>query len=180
VPAQGSGGDSASSDGYAERTGASLCAGKASNAGRSSVVAANQGRDVPGGVTVVAMLAIVVGIVELFAGIVMVIFSDDVSGYSTTSAIVFGILTFVVGAIYLWVGRGLLKLDPGAWMVGLFISGLRAVYDVVWLIVLGLDGIGITTLIALVINLLVFAALWSGRAAFGAGGAGGADTPQPA
>ncbi|HMJ03625.1 MAG TPA: hypothetical protein VK506_11815 [Conexibacter sp.] len=142
-------------------------------------MSANQGTDVPGGVTVVAMLAIVIGIVELFAGVVMIVFSGDVSGYSTTAAIVFGIVTLVVGLIYVWVGRGLLKLDPAAWMVGLFVSGLRAVYDVVWLIVLGLDGIGITTLIALVVNLLVFAALWSGRASFGADGSGG-NTPQPA
>ncbi len=140
-------------------------------------MSANQGTDVPGGVTVVAMLAMVVGIVELFAGVVMVVFSGDVSGYSTTAAIVFGILTFLVGAIYVWVGRGLLRLDPAAWMVGLFVSGFRAVYDVVWLLVLGLDGIGVTTLIALAINLLVFAALWSGRASFGAGGPG---TAQPA
>lgn len=141
-------------------------------------MSANQPTDVPGGVTVVAMLAIVVGIVELLAGVVIVVVSGDVSGYSTASAIVFGILTLLVGAIYIWVGRGLLRLDPSAWMVGLFISGLRAVYDVVWLIVLGLDGIGITTLVTLVVNLLVFGALWSGRTAFGAGG--GPDTLKPA
>ena len=144
-------------------------------------MSANSPTDVPGGVTVVAMLAMVVGIVELFAGIVMIVFSGDVHGYSATSAIVFGILTFLVGAIYLWVGRGLLRLDPSAWMVGVFISGFRAIYDLVWLLVLGLDGIGVTSLIALVINLLVFAALWSGRAAFGAGtGGGGPGNAQPA
>jgi len=130
-------------------------------------------------VTVVAMLAIVAGIVELVAGIVLVIFSGDVHGYSTGSAVVFGIVTAIVGAIYVWVGRGLLRLDTGAWFVGAFISGFRAVYDLIWLIVLGLDGIGITTLIALIINVLVFAALWSGRAAFGAGG-GGPRGAQPA
>jgi hypothetical protein len=141
-------------------------------------VSANSSTDVPGGVTVVAMLAMVIGVVELIAGVVLVIASGDVHGYSTTSAIVFGIVTFVVGAIYVWVGRGLLKLDPAAWMVGVFISGFRAIYDLVWLLVLGLDGIGVTTLIALIVNLLVFAALWSGRAAFGAGG--GPGDAQPA
>lgn len=142
-------------------------------------MASQQGGDVPGGVMVVAMLAIVVGVVELFAGVVLIVFSGDVSGYSTTAAIVFGILTLLVGAIYIWVGRGLLKLDPAAWMVGLFVAGFRATYDLIWLIVLGLDGIGVATLIALVVNVLVFVALWSGRNAFGAGGAGG-NTPQPA
>jgi hypothetical protein len=141
-------------------------------------VSASSPTDVPGGVTVVAVLAIVIGIVELVAGIVMVIVSGDVHGYSTGSAIVFGIVTFLVGAIYIWVGRGLLRLDPAAWMVGIFISGFRAIYDLVWLLVLGLDGIGITTLIALIANLLVFAALWSGRTAFGAGG--GPSNAQPA
>jgi hypothetical protein len=142
------------------------------------VMASQQGGDVPGSVTVVAMLAIVVGIVELFAGVVILVVSGDVDGYSTTAAIVFGILTLLVGLAYVWVGRGLLKLDPAAWMVGVFVSGFRVVYDVVWLLVLGLDGIGVTTLIALAINLLVFAALWSGRAAFGAGD--GPGNAQPA
>lgn len=142
-------------------------------------MAANQRTDVPGGVTVVAMLAIIVGIVQLVGGVVLIVLSGDVSGYSTTAAIVFGAITLVVGLIYLWIGRGLLRLDASAWMVGLFISGLRATYDLVWLIVLGIDGIGVTTLIALIVNALVFVALWSGRGAFGAGGPGG-NPPQPA
>ncbi len=143
-------------------------------------MSANSPTDVPGGVTVVAMLAMVVGIVELIAGIVLVIFSGSVHGYSTGSAIVFGIVTALVGAIYIWVGRGLLRLDTGAWFVGAFVSGFRAVYDLIWLLVLGLDGIGITTLIALIVNVLVFAALWAGRSAFGAAGGGGPGNAQPA
>lgn len=142
-------------------------------------MSANSPTDVPGGVTVVAMLAIVVGIVQLLGGIVLIVFSGDVHGYSTTSAVVFGVVTLVVGLIYLWVGRGLLRLDAGAWFVGAFISGFRAVYDLVWLLVLGLDGIGVATLLALIVNALVFVALWSGRSAFGAGG-GGPSTAQPA
>ena len=113
----------------------------------------------PGGVTVVAALAILIGIVEMCAGVVLIILSGSVNGYSTTSAIVFGIVTVLVGAIYVWVGSGLLKLDvTAAWTVGLFISGFRSVYDLVWLLVLGIDGIGITSLIALVLNLMVFIA----------------------
>lgn len=132
-------------------------------------MSANSPTDVPGGVAVVAMLAMVVGIVELAAGVVVVIVSGDVEGYSTTAAIVFGVVTFLVGAIYVWVGRGLLKLDQTAWTVGLFISAFRSIYDLVWLLVLGIDGVGVTSLIALVVNLLVFVALWSGRSAFGVG-----------
>lgn len=136
----------------------------------------------PGGVTVVAALAILIGIVQMCGGVVLVILSGSVHGYSTASAIAFGIVTLLVGAVYAWVGSGLLKLDTTAWTVGLFISGFRAIYDLVWLLVLGLDGIGIASLIALILNLMVFVVLWASRASFGAGtGAGGGPGPiQPA
>lgn len=126
-----------------------------------------QGRtDVPRGVAVVAILAILVGIVQVIAGALLLIFNGDVDGWSSGEAVFFGIVAIVSGLIYVWVGRGLQKLNSVAWFVGVFVSGLRAAYDVVWLIVLGLDGIGFSGVISLVVNVLVFAALWSGRAAF--------------
>jgi hypothetical protein len=134
----------------------------------------------PGGVTVVAALAILIGIVELCAGVVVIILSGSVHGWSTAGAIAFGIITVLVGAIYAWVGAGLLKLDTTAWTVGLFISGFRAIYDLVWLLVQGLDGIGIASLIALILNLMVFVVLWSSRSSFGAGSGGGSGPLQPA
>jgi hypothetical protein len=129
-------------------------------------MAARSGTDVPGGVSVVAILAIIVGAFELVGGVIILIFNGDVHGYSSGAAVVFGIVTLLVGLIYIWVGRGLQRLNPSALFVGLFVSALRLVYDVVWLIAYGLDGIGITGLIALVFNALVFGALWSGRRAF--------------
>lgn len=136
----------------------------------------------PGGVTVVAALAILVGIVEMCGGVVLIILSGSLDGYSTAGVIAFGIVTLLVGAIYAWVGSGLLKLDMTAWTVGLFISGFRAIYDLVWLLVQGIDGIGVASLIALVLNLMVFIVLWSSRSSFGAGsGMGGGPGPvQPA
>jgi hypothetical protein len=148
--------------------------------GRSDVPFVRDEDAAPGGVTVVAALAILIGIVEVCAGVVMIILSGSVHGYSTASASAFGIVTLLVGAVYAWVGSGLLKLDATAWTVGLFISGFRAVYDLVWLLVLGIDGIGVASLIALVVNLMVFAVLWSARAAFGAGAGGGPGPVQPA
>ncbi len=134
----------------------------------------------PGGVTVVAALAILIGIVEMCGGVVLIILSGSAHGYSTAGVIAFGIVTLLVGAIYAWVGSGLLKLDLTAWTVGLFISGFRAIYDLVWLLVQGIDGIGIVSLIALVMNLMVFIVLWSSRSAFGAGTGGGHGPVQPA
>jgi hypothetical protein len=127
----------------------------------------------PGGVTVVAALAILIGIVEMCAGVVVIILSGSVHGWSTAAAIAFGIVTAIVGAIYAWVGSGLLKLDPSAWTVGLFISGFRAIYDLVWLLVQGIDGMGVVSLIALILNLMVFVVLWSSRSSFGPGTGGG-------
>jgi hypothetical protein len=120
----------------------------------------------PGGVAIVAVLAIVIGIVGIADGIIMLIFNGDVHGYSAGSAVVFGIVTLLVGVIYLWVGRGLLRLDPTALFVGLFVSGFRVVFDVIWLVAYGIDGIGLNTLFALIVNALVFLALMSGRRAF--------------
>lgn len=129
-------------------------------------MAAQPRRTVPGGVAFVAILALAIGVVEVIGGLIMLIFNSDVDGYSATGAVVFGIVTLIVGAIYVWVGRGLLRLNPTALFIGLFVSGLRLVYDVVWLIIFGIDGIGFTGIITLVINAAVFAALWSGRGAF--------------
>ena len=129
-------------------------------------MAASERRGTPGGVAIVGTLAVIVGVFEVIGGVLMVIFQDDVHGYSSGNAVVFGVVTIVVGLIYLWVGRGLIALNPLALTVGLFVSGFRLVYDIVWLIAVGLDGIGFVSLITVFVNLLIFLALWSGRRAF--------------
>ena len=121
----------------------------------------------PGGVAVVAILAIIVGILQLIAGILLLIFNGDVDGYSSTEAVVAGIVFLIAGAIYLWVGRGLLTLNRLAYLVGLFVVAFRAAYDLGFLIAVGLDGIGFSGLISLVINLVVLGLLWSSREAYG-------------
>src|SRR3954452_22059172 len=129
-------------------------------------MAANSQRGTPAGVAIVAVLAMIVGVIQCLGGLAMIIFNGHVHGYSHTDAVVFGLVTLLVGAIYLWVGRGLLRGNPTALFVGLLVSGIRLAYDVVWLIALGADGIGFTGIITLVFNLAIFAALWAGRDAF--------------
>jgi hypothetical protein len=121
---------------------------------------------VPGGVAIVSWLASIVGFFQIIGGLLMIIFNTHVHGLSDGQAIIYGIVTVVVGLIYLWVGSGLRRLSPSALFVGLFVSGFRLAYDVVWLIAFGVDGIGFTGIIAVIFNALVFAALWSGRGAF--------------
>lgn len=122
---------------------------------------------VPGGVAVVGLLAIVVGIVQLVAGVVLLIFNGSVSGYSSGEAVVLAIVLLVAGAIYVWVGRGLLRGNRIAFMIGLVVTAFRAAYDITYLLFTGLDGVGFAELIGLVVNLLILAALLSGREAFG-------------
>ncbi|MBX5443252.1 MAG: hypothetical protein IRZ32_17215 [Solirubrobacteraceae bacterium] len=123
-------------------------------------------RSAPGGVALVGILAIIIGVIQLIAGILLLIFNGDVDGYSSTEAVIAGIVLLIAGAIYLWVGRGLLRLNRVAYAIGLFVLAFRAAYDLVFLIAVGLDGIGFSGLISLVVNLLLLAALWSGRDAF--------------
>lgn len=130
-------------------------------------MATNAGSDVPASVKVIGFLAILIGLVQIVGGVVLIVLNGEVDGYSSGAAIVFGVISLVVGAIYIWAGRGLFADDPQALVFCLFVCAFKIVYDLVWLITLGLDGIGISTLIALLINLLVFSLLWRARGAFG-------------
>ena len=131
------------------------------------MAAASENRSAPGGAALVGFIAIIIGILQLIAGILLLIFNGDVDGYSSTEAVIAGIVFLIAGAIYLWVGRGLLTLNRLAYLVGLFVVAFRAAYDLGFLIAVGLDGIGFSGLISLVINLIVLALLWSSREAYG-------------
>lgn len=143
-------------------------------------MATNAGSQVPASVKVIGFLAIVIGFLQIVGGILLIVFNGDVDGYSSGAAIVFGIITLAVGAIYIWAGRGLIADDPAALIFCLFVCALKIAYDVIWLITLGLDGIGISTLIALLVNLLVFALLWRARGAFGIEDGPGGNAPPAA
>lgn len=138
--------------------------------------------DVPASVKVIGFLAIVIGVLQVIGGLLAIIFNGDVEGYSSGAAVVFGLITLAVGAIYVWAGRGLLNGDPSALVFVLFVAALKAIYDFIWLIALGIDGVGIGTLIALLVNVLVFALLWRARGAFGIedGPGGGGPPAAPA
>jgi len=131
------------------------------------MAAAQDRQSAPGGVAVVAVLAIIVGILQLIGGVLLLIFNGDVDGYSSTEAVIAGIVFLIAGLIYLWVGRGLLRLNRLAYMIGLLVTAFRAAYDLGFLIAVGLDGIGFSGLVSLIFNVVVFGALWSGRQAFG-------------
>jgi hypothetical protein len=123
-------------------------------------------RVVPGTVRGVALIAIAVGLLEIVGGIVLLVVSSSTGTASTASVVTFGIVVIVVGAVHLAVGRGLLALNLTALLFGMLATGLKAIFDAIWLILLGTDGVGFAGPLSLVVSALMFAALWNGRGAF--------------
>jgi hypothetical protein len=115
---------------------------------------------------VVGVLSIAIGILQLVGGLVFLIFNPSIDGYSSGEAILEGIVLLIAGAIYVWVGRGLLRGNRLAYIVGVVVMTFRVAYDVAYLLVTGLDGVGFAGLVSLIINALILAALYSGREAF--------------
>jgi hypothetical protein len=123
-------------------------------------------RVVPGTVRGVALIAIAVGLLEIVGGIVLLVVSSSTGTASTASVVTFGIVVIVVGAVHVAVGRGLLALNLTALLFGMLATGLKAIFDAIWLILLGTDGVGFAGPLSLVVSALMFAALWNGRGAF--------------
>jgi len=121
---------------------------------------------VPGGPSVVGVLAIVVGIIQMLAGLVFIIWNPSIEGYSSGEALLEGLVLLIIGAIYVWVGRGLLRGNRLAWVIGVVVMAFRVAYDVAYLLFTGLDGVGFAGLISLIVNAAILAALYSGREAF--------------
>jgi hypothetical protein len=123
-------------------------------------------RQVPGTVRGVALIAMAVGLFEIVGGVVLLIASSSTGTASTASVVAFAIVVIVVGAVHVVVGRGLLALSLTALLFGMLATGLKAIFDAIWLILLGADGVGFAGPLSLVVSALMFAALWNGRGAF--------------
>jgi hypothetical protein len=123
-------------------------------------------RQLSGPVRAVALIAIAVGLVEIVGGIVLLVVSSSTGTASTASVVAFDVAGIVVGAIHVLVGRGLLALNLTALLFGMLATGMKAIFDAIWLILLGADGVGFAGPLSLVISALMFAALWNGRSSF--------------
>jgi hypothetical protein len=133
---------------------------------RRIVMAGGSSTHVPQTVRTVAWIAIVVGAVEAVAGILLIALAPSVGTASTASVVAFGAAAVVVGAVHVLVGRGLLDRNLTALLVGMLATGMKAIFDAIWLILLGAEGVGFAGPLSLVVNALMFAALWNGRVAF--------------
>lgn len=123
-------------------------------------------RQVPGTVRGVALIAIAVGLLEVVGGAVLIAVSPSTGTASTASVVAFGIVAIVIGAVHVIVGRGLLALNLTALLFGMLATGMKAIFDAIWLILLGAEGVGFVGPLSLVVSAMMFAALWNGRGAF--------------
>jgi hypothetical protein len=123
-------------------------------------------RPVPATVRLVGWLAILLGLLELAGGIALIATANQATGASKGAVTFLGVATIVGGAVHVVVGRGLLRLNEVALIFALLVTGLKAISDVIWLVLDGPDGIGIVAPFALAVSIVVFALLWRARSAF--------------
>ncbi len=121
---------------------------------------------------VVGWVTVISGALQVLAGILVLAFRGDVLDavpeYTSTEITGFAIATIVVGSIYFLVGRGYLHLNAFALWLGLAVSSLGVIGDVILLF--ANDSNHSSVVISLVLNLIVLVAVSSGFSARRAAG----------
>ncbi len=119
---------------------------------------------------VVGWLTILSGLLQIAAGVLLIVFRDDVldkvHDYSSNELTAFAIGAIVLGLVYLVVGRGFLRLNSFALGLGLVVSTLGLAGDVIFL--LSNDSNHSSVVSSIVVNVIVLLATGSGFAARGA------------
>ena len=151
----------------------------------------------PTGVTILALLAIVGGILGIFGSLAIVVLGGFIGGASAipdvqqaaggadaatqvanaaAAAVGVGVATFVISVIQLIFGLGAWLLKKWAWTIGVLVEGLQILSVIVGWLVSGFTGSSLITLaIAAVILWYLFRP--NVKAAFGRGAAMAADLP---
>ena len=134
----------------------------------------------PVGITVLATLALVVGLIELvsalgFLGVSMFAlpaWMGVASGVSSGLTLGVGVLSLVIAVAIVAFGIGALQLRSWAWMTGIVVFGLELIGGVVQLFS---TGIAIAPVLIVVLSVVILGYLYSTpvREAFGAEMGGG-------
>ena len=83
----------------------------------------------PSAVTMVAVLLFVAGALAILGGLIAITGGGFLAAFGTTGIlIVVGIVALAIGAIQIWAGLGILKLQERARVVGLAITVVSAVF----------------------------------------------------
>ena len=129
----------------------------------------------PTGVTVLAILAFVGGILSILAALTLLGLGGLLAGAGFGGlAVFFGIYALVWGALALWIGWGFWQLRPSAWRWGIILMVVGAVITLIQ-IPLGYSGGIASAAISIAIDLAVIYYLTTPavRAAFGQSTSGG-------
>jgi len=129
----------------------------------------------PTGVTVLAILAFVGGILSILAALTLLGLGGLLAGAGFGElAVFFGIYALVWGALALWIGWGFWQLRPSAWRWGIILMVVGAVITLIQ-IPLGYSGGIASAAISIAIDLAVIYYLTTPavRAAFGQSTSGG-------
>jgi hypothetical protein len=114
--------------------------------------------------TIVGWLTLLVGLLEVFAGVLVLIFKDNVlnetAQLTSDEVTAFAIAAIVIGLIYFFVGRGFLRLSGFALGLGLVVSTLAIVGNVLYMVSDDGDQAGIV--FSLILNVIVLIACVSG------------------
>ncbi len=115
--------------------------------------------------SIVGWITVISGLLQILAGILVLALNDDVvqeTSFTSDEVTGLGIAALVFGLIYLLVGRGMLNLNRFALGLGVVVSILGILGNVVY--VFGEEGT--TSLIAgLILNVIVLIACLSGFSA---------------
>jgi hypothetical protein len=129
----------------------------------------------PTGVTILAILAFVGGILSILGALTLLGLGGILAGAGFGGlAVFFGIYALVWGALALWIGWGFWQLRPSAWRWGIILMVIGAVITIVQ-IPLGYSGGIASAAISVAIDLAVIYYLTTPavRAAFGQSTSGG-------
>jgi len=129
----------------------------------------------PTGVTILAILAFVGGILSILGALALLGLGGFLAGAGFGGlAVFFGIYALVWGALALWIGWGFWQLRPSAWRWGIILMVIGAVITIVQ-IPLGYSGGIASAAISVAIDLAVIYYLTTPavRAAFGQSTSGG-------
>jgi hypothetical protein len=129
----------------------------------------------PTGVTILAILAFVGGILSILGALTLLGLGGILAGAGFGGlAVFFGIYALVWGALALWIGWGFWQLRPSAWRWGIILMVIGAVIAIIQ-VPLGYSGGIVSAAISVAIDLAVVYYLTTPavRAAFGQSTSGG-------
>jgi hypothetical protein len=121
----------------------------------------------PTGVTILAILAFIGGVLSILAGLALVGLGGVFAAAGGGLAILFGIYALVWGALALWIGWGFWQLRPSAWRWGVILMVVGVIIAILQILLGYSDLVGGIISIAIDLAVIYYLTTPAVRAAFG-------------